>query len=64
MSKKSRQSRPVPRTPTGDQSLTVWGERRRDPDWDTFIAALLAYALRQVDESTESTDREPRGERG
>lgn len=34
--------------------LVVRGERRPDPDWDTFIAALLAYALREPDDSADA----------
>jgi hypothetical protein len=39
--------------------LVVWGERRKEPDWDTYIAALLAYALREVEgdpDKPEGTD--------
>ena len=28
--------------------LVVWGERRLDPDWDSFVAILLAHALNKV----------------
>lgn len=31
------------------QRLVVRGERRTEPDWDAYVAALLAYALRQVE---------------
>jgi hypothetical protein len=37
--------------PLGDSRLVVWGERREDPDWDRFLAALLALALRRVEEA-------------
>jgi hypothetical protein len=33
--------------------VVVWGEPREKPDWDTYIAALLAYALREVKDDTE-----------
>lgn len=48
----SKQHQTGPQT-DGDQRLTVWGERRKEPDWDAFIAALIAYALREIDEDDE-----------
>jgi hypothetical protein len=30
--------------------LRVWAERRPDPDWDRFLAALVALSLRRVEE--------------
>jgi len=56
MSKKPRQHNSP--TPAGDtQRLVVWGERREEPDWDAYVAALLAYALREVeDDEPEGTD--------
>jgi hypothetical protein len=36
-----------------DDPLRVWGERRTTPDWDRFLAALIAYALRTADEEPE-----------
>lgn len=48
MSKSTRQPKHQP--PTGStQRLVVWGERRPEPDWDAYVAALLAYALREVE---------------
>ena len=38
------------------QRLVVWGERRNEPDWDAYVAALLAYALRQVEGEEESSE--------
>ena len=56
MSKKSPQSSPQPQ-PAGDtQRLVVWGERHPEPDWDAYVAALLAYALRQVEDDAESSE--------
>jgi hypothetical protein len=37
--------------------LRVWAERRRDPDWDRFIAALVALAMRRVEEADAEEDR-------
>lgn len=38
------------------QRLVVWGERRKEPDWDAYVAALLAYALRQVEAEEASSE--------
>ncbi|MDX6608571.1 MAG: hypothetical protein QOF85_496 [Solirubrobacterales bacterium] len=48
---KPRPQQPSPTTkPAYDTTrLVVWGERRKEPDWDTFVAALLAYAIAQVE---------------
>jgi hypothetical protein len=46
----SKQSPQPSSQPTHDTTrLVVCGERRKEPDWDTYIAALLAYALREVE---------------
>jgi len=34
----------------------VWGEQRKEPDWDTYIAALLSWALREVEADAPSPD--------
>lgn len=53
-SKKPRRNQP-----SGDgERLVVWGERRTEPDWDRFIAALAAFALREVDERAQSPEEE------
>jgi len=54
MSKQPRQSDSTPQPGDGSQPLVIWGERRKEPDWDTYIAALLAYALREVEADPES----------
>jgi hypothetical protein len=41
--------------------LVVWGERRKEPDWDTYIAALLAYALREVEGDPDQPKRTDHG---
>lgn len=56
MSKKPPQPHSTPQPTGGTQRLVVWGERRKEPDWDTYIAALLAYALRQVEDDPESSE--------
>jgi hypothetical protein len=54
---KQQPSQPSPTAkPVYDTTrLVVWGERRTPPDWDTYIAALLAFALAQI-EGDESED--------
>jgi len=59
MSKKHLQSG-APQPASGTDRLVVWGERRKEPDWDTYIAALLAYALREV----EGDGNSPQGGEG
>jgi hypothetical protein len=44
-----QQPQPTSQPPYDTTRLVVWGERRKEPDWDTYIAALLAYALREVE---------------
>jgi hypothetical protein len=51
MSKQSKSSSTP--APTYDTSrLVVWGEERENPDWDAYVAALLAWALREVEGTT------------
>lgn len=38
--------------------LLVWGERRTEPDWDRFVAALVALAMREVEEPPAKEDCE------
>ena len=33
--------------------LAVWGERRPDPDWDRYLAVLVALALREVEAAAD-----------
>lgn len=56
MSKKPQQPAPTPHPSDDTQRLVVWGERRKEPDWDTYIAALLAYALGEVEADPAPTD--------
>ena len=60
MTKKHSPVRPDPRRTEGDAPLVVWGERRPDPDWDRFLAALIALALRRVEEAEGSSGEEAR----
>lgn len=48
--------RPTSPPPYDTTRLVVWGERRKEPDWDTYIAALLAYALREVEGESNSPE--------
>ena len=36
-----------------DRPLRAWGARRPDPDWDRYIAALVALALKRAGEDDE-----------
>jgi hypothetical protein len=56
MSKKKQAQKPG--RPPANHQLVVWGERRKEPDWDTFIAALLSYALREVGASVPKEKRD------
>lgn len=49
-------SQPDPQPASDTTRLVVWGERRKEPDWDTYIAALLAYALRTVEDDADSSE--------
>ena len=60
MKKKHRQSAPRPSHARGDAPLAVWGERRPDPDWDRFLASLIALALRRVEEAEKASREEAR----
>lgn len=64
MPKKPSTSRSAQQNSGGDQHLIVWGDRRKEPDWDAFVAALIAYALREVDQNGEGPEAAPKGERG
>lgn len=39
-----------------DTPLVVWGQRRPDPDWDRYLAVLVALALREVEAAQEADD--------
>jgi hypothetical protein len=58
MSKRAkRTTQPQPAT-DGTQRLVVVGVRRKEPDWDSYIDALLLYALRTVkDENASATEK-------
>jgi hypothetical protein len=54
MSKRSHQ----PASPAHDsQRLVVWGELRKDPDWDAFVAALVDFVL-NGDDTEDEGDRD------
>lgn len=58
MTKKYSSTTPASHRTERDRRLVVRGERRTDPDWDRFLAALIALALRQVEETEGKEDRE------
>lgn len=41
------------RRPAATTTVEVWGERRPQPDWDRFVAALLSLAVRRIAEQDE-----------
>lgn len=45
-------------TPPPSPPLRVWAERRADPDWDRFIAALVSLAMRQVEDEEQKKEEE------
>lgn len=45
-------------TPAAHPPLQVWADRRPEPDWDRFIAALVALAMERVEEEDAKEDRE------
>ncbi len=59
MSKQPRQTDSNP--PAFDKTrLIVWAEWRDEPDWDSYLAALLSHSLHQV----EKEAKEAKGESG
>jgi len=48
MSKKSSRQNATPGPEYDTQHLIVKGVRRKEPDWDTYIAVLLAHAMHKV----------------
>jgi hypothetical protein len=50
VNKQQHQSSSTPK-PTADTSqLKVWAEFREEPDWEKYVAVLLAMALAEVEE--------------
>jgi len=41
--------------------LVVTAERREQPDWDRYVAALLALAMRRVEAQAEAERKETDG---
>ena len=42
--------------------LVVWGQRRPNPDWDRYLAVLVALSLREVEEAAAEVREEEPGE--
>jgi hypothetical protein len=38
--------------------LKVWAELREEPDWEKYVAVLLAMALAEVEEEREGRKRD------
>ena len=45
------------RARANESPLTVWAERRAEPDWDRYIAALVALGLRRAEERAAKEER-------
>jgi hypothetical protein len=58
MDKKTSQNDSTPTPPYDTRRLIVKGVRRKEPDWDTYIAVLLAHAMHKVgaDEDLQGVD--------
>jgi hypothetical protein len=48
MSKKTSNQNATPAPEYDTKHLIVKGVRRKEPDWDTYIAVLLAHAMHKV----------------
>ena len=44
---------PTPCTARDGRRVVMWAEPHDEPKWDVYIAALLAYSLRVVEEPSE-----------
>lgn len=60
MSKPQQQHDSAQQPAYDTQRLIVRGERRKEPDWDTYVTILLAHALQKVgaDDLDEGFDDE------
>lgn len=58
MSKQAKRTTRKQPVASGTERLVVVGVRRKEPDWDSYIDALLLYALRTVkDENTSPAEK-------
>lgn len=53
MSKKPRRDVTRGAQAGSNAPLVVWGDRRPDPDWDRYLAVLVALALREVEAAAD-----------
>lgn len=45
-------------TPSADDApVTMWAERRNEPDWDKLVTVVIAMALAEVEEEREERNR-------
>jgi hypothetical protein len=58
---KQRERHPATRKADRGRRLIVVAERQREPDWDRYTAALIALALRRVEERASGDGQEERG---
>jgi hypothetical protein len=61
-SKPPASRRRAPQSRAVERRLVVTAERRNDPDWDRYVAALLVLALRRVEAGEHG--EAPKEERG
>jgi len=43
--------------PADDAPVTMWAERRDEPDWDKLVTVVIAMALAEAEEEREGSDR-------
>jgi hypothetical protein len=60
MSKQQHKQSPIPTPTHNGRRLVLRGEAHPEPKWDVYIAALLAYSLRAVQEEPNRQE----GDRG
>jgi hypothetical protein len=45
-------------TPPDDVPVTMWAERRDEPDWDKLVTVVIAMALAEAEEERGRQNRE------
>ncbi|MGN6588372.1 MAG: hypothetical protein ACTHKT_13040 [Solirubrobacterales bacterium] len=58
MSKQQHKQSPTPAPTLNGRRLVLRGEAHAEPKWDVYIAALLAYSLRAVQEEPKRQERD------
>jgi hypothetical protein len=52
-----RPNRPHPQRPGSSKGFTIVAERRDPPDLERFVAALLAFTLKRMEQEKAARDR-------